>query len=488
MNRVLSTLNSNIVAYAQRTAISDGIRSWSYSELGEIVTNVSEKLRSYVPELKCRIGIYLPNSAKYIFTYYALMAAEHLPFLIDNASNKTELAAIRQSCGVFHFIIEERFFEKFPLENFMSLGSIGDGLLLISSAVDRNAVPQALEDTVTCRFTSGSGGIPKCLEFSDEAIVSAAETWVAGTKLTIDDKVLCLAALSNGLAFNTSLLSTFLVGGELHIYTGIMMAARVLDAVDQRKITRIVGFPAIYRHLVLLESDSATTANRLNHAISASAVLDPKIRKEFHTRFGVDISDYYGIAETGPVTFETDPKYQEGLGRPLPGVDIRITSAVADGFGKVQVKTKSFASRYLNHKDKFESKKTADGYYATDDLGEIIDGRLYLRGKTSKTGNIGGRIVHLSEVNNFIGGITGVKDCEIFVDTDKNMQDILHAVIVADAGMSRGDIVSSCRADLAGFKIPSRITFVDTIPRSGVGKITFNSLRETVKNCVAAEE
>ena len=74
--------------------------------------------------------------------------------------------------------------------------------------------------TQVCRFTSGTTGRPKCLEFSGDAVVSAARNWVLGTGMTGEDRTLCLAALSNGLAFNTSLLSTFLAGGELHFLKG----------------------------------------------------------------------------------------------------------------------------------------------------------------------------------------------------------------------------------------------------------------------------
>ena len=481
MNKVLTNLYRSIDEHSCQIAVNDGHEEWDYAKLGDHISIVQEKLYEISQGRQLRIGIYLQNSANYISSYYGVIAGKCLPFLIDKASNKAELNSIHNTCGVSHFIIDESTLDKFPLDNVQQVTSLDKGIVLIACKSEPNATPPTLDDTVTCRFTSGSSGVPKCLEFNDTAIVSAAESWLAGTKLKNGDKILCIAGMSNGLAFNTSLLSIIIAGAELHLYTGIMMAARILDVINQRQITRLVGFPAIYQHMASLKTTPESQNCSLTLAISASASLDPDIRGKFLQRFGLDISDYYGIAETGPVTFESDPSYNEGLGLPLPGVELRVVNSCSEKSGAIQIKTKSFASCYLNHFGEFSKKLTPDGYYKSDDLGIIYNDRLYLHGTSSKSANIGGRNVYTTEISSLIQRMPGMADVELFIDKDKHGLDVLHALVVAAPTVTRETIVSACRSDLASYKVPSRITFVDKIPRSGVGKATLSTLLELVQ-------
>ena len=101
------------------------------------------------------------------------------------------------------------------------------------------------------------------------------------------------------------------------------------------------------------------------------APLWPDVREEFRARFSLDISDYYGIAETGPVTFELDEDYTSGLGKPLPGVELRIAADEGADDGEVLVRTESMASGYLNHPGLFEERVDADGFYHSGDRGRI---------------------------------------------------------------------------------------------------------------------
>jgi acyl-CoA synthetase (AMP-forming)/AMP-acid ligase II len=481
MNRILQKFICSTEVFGDRTALADGRETLTYSELKVKVDGFCAAARALMPDGARRVAVYMQNSSDYVACYFGLIAAGCIPFLIDRSSNRVELSAIQKSCGLDHFAMEVSGANKFPLPGSRVIGPLGGNVVLVSTSSEIIELPLTLNDTSVCRFTSGSGGLPKCLEFSDDAVISAAETWVEGTGLGQQDRIFCIAALSNGLAFNTSLLSTFLVGAELHLYTGIVMASRILDALVERRVTRFVGFPVIYRHLSSLDLIRHPTPSFLNLAISSSAVLNPEVRVKFFDRFGLDISDYYGIAETGPVTFETDSSLRKGIGQALPGVELRIGSAEEEFSGLVQVKTKYLASRYLNHPGLFESKLTQDGFYVSDDAGELIDGRLYIRGNIGKVANIGGRNVQLSEIRNFLAGIEGVAEAELFVDQDSADRDILHAVIVPGRGLTRKDVVVACRQNLAGFKVPSRITFVNELPRSGVGKITLSALRQIVK-------
>jgi acyl-coenzyme A synthetase/AMP-(fatty) acid ligase len=338
--------------------------------------------------------------------------------------------------------------------------------------------------TQVCRFTSGTTGRPKCLEFSGDAVVSAARNWVLGTGMSAGDRTLCLAALSNGLAFNTSLLSTFLAGGELHFLKGAPLTRPVARRIAEAEITRLVAFPTLYRNFVAPGGPDPAAMASLRHAISAGAPLWPDVREEFRARYGLDISDYYGIAETGPCTFERDPGYHHGLGEPLPGVEIRIAPGPDDGegpdaAGEVLVRTSSMASGYLNHPGLFEGRLDADGFYHSGDRGRIVDGRLHLVGRTQDHINVAGRKIDPTEIVAVVSALEGVTEAVAFADEDLNREALVHLVVVAaNGGPTKSAVAEACRSRLAPYKVPGRISFVPAIPRNGIGKPRIALLRE----------
>jgi acyl-CoA synthetase (AMP-forming)/AMP-acid ligase II len=446
----------------------------SYSGFRERIDEAARALREVLPGTR-HIGFCLANGPEYVILYFASLYAGHLPLLLDASFNTGEIEAIRSDCGLDALVIEKARAEALDIPGKDAPVPFGDEVVLLPLMRQGEPAFRPRPSTQVCRFTSGTTGRPKCLEFSGEAVVSAARNWVLGTGMTERDRTLCLAALSNGLAFNTSLLSTFLAGGELHFLKGVPLTRPVARRIAESAITRLVAFPTLYRNFVAPGGPDASLMASLEHAISAGAPLWPDVREEFRSRYGLDISDYYGIAETGPVTFERDATHHAGLGKSLPGVEIRIAADDGDA-GEVLVRTASMASGYLNHPGLFEKRLDADGFYHSGDRGRIVDGRLHLVGRTQDHINVAGRKIDPTEIVAVVRGLDGVEDAVAFADEDLNREALVHLVVVGE--LTRTAVTEACRSRLAPWKIPGRISFVGQIPRTGIGKPRIAMLRE----------
>jgi acyl-coenzyme A synthetase/AMP-(fatty) acid ligase len=474
-------LGDALTRYAGRRALVGGAETWSYAELGESIAAAARLLQQLAPgPARRHIGFRLGNGPAYVTGYFAALSAGHLPLLLDASFNTGEIAAIREDCGLDALILAASQVEELDLpgaQRPMSLGRDVAWLPLVSARPPR-FTPHPTTDV--CRFTSGSTGRPKCIEFSGAAVVAAARHWAVGTDLLKHDRVLCLAALSNGLAFNTSLLATFLVGGELHVPQGAPLTRRVARWIADHRITRLVAFPALYRHFATPGGPDAGALASLRHAISAGAPLWPDVREAFRSRYGLDISDYYGVAETGPCTFERDPNHHVGQGQPLPGVDLAIAPGGEDPeTGEVLVRTASMATGYLNHPGMFAARLDADGFYHSGDHGRIIDGRLHLIGRTQDHINVAGRKIDPAEIVAVVSALDGVHDALAFPDEDLNRDAMVHLVVVAGRrDLTRSVVAQACRSRLAAYKVPGRISFVPEIPRNGIGKARLAALRE----------
>lgn len=472
---IREALRDGLGRYRRRTAVVGSSEALSYEELGR-------RIEAAVPLLGARhVGFCLANRPEYVILYFATLFAGHLPLLLDANFNTGEIEAIRSDCGLDALVIERAKVDGLDLPGKGEPIPFGEDVVVLPLARrgDPSFAPRST--TEVCRFTSGTTGRPKCLEFSGHAVVSAARNWVLGTEMTGDDRTLCLAALSNGLAFNTSLLSTFLAGGELHFLKGAPLTRPVARRIAESGITRLVAFPTLYRNFAAPGGPDASLLAGLKHAISAGAPLWPDVREEFRSRYGLDISDYYGIAETGPVTFERDASHHTGLGQPLPGVDLRIAPGAEDPpeAGEVLVRTASMASGYLNHPGLFEQRVDAEGFYHSGDRGRIADGRLHLVGRTQDHINVAGRKIDPTEIVAVVSALDGVADAVAFPDEDLNREALVHLVVVAAREeLTRAAVAEACRSRLAPYKVPGRISFVQEIPRTGIGKPRIAVLRE----------
>jgi acyl-CoA synthetase (AMP-forming)/AMP-acid ligase II len=489
---IQDTMAGCLERHAGRRAVVSGPMALSYGELGERIHAAAGRLRHSLPGEGVRhVGFCLGNRPEYVVLYFAALHAGHLPLLLDANFNVSEIEAIRADCGLDALVIERAKAEGLDVpgkgEPVVFEGDTeGNTVLLPLSGLGEPPF-RPRPETQVCRFTSGSTGRPKCLEFSGHAVVSAARNWVLGTGMTGEDRTLCLAALSNGLAFNTSLLSTFLAGGELHFLKGVPLTRPVARWIEELGITRLVAFPTLYRNFVAPGGPDRSAMASLRHAISAGAPLWPDVREEFRSRYGLDISDYYGIAETGPCTFERHAEHHAGLGEPLPGVEIRIAPGTGDSpdpedAGEVLVRTASMASGYLNHPGLFEKRMDADGFYHSGDRGRIVDGRLHLVGRTEDHINVAGRKIDPVEIVAVVRELGGVEDALAFPDEDLNREALVHLVVVAgDGGPTVEAVTRACRSRLAPYKIPGRISFVNEIPRTGIGKPRIALLREQLR-------
>jgi acyl-CoA synthetase (AMP-forming)/AMP-acid ligase II len=413
---------------------------------------------------RARVAIIRKNAPAYVSDLLAVLADGGVPFLMDPALGAAEIAALHRDCG-FDAILHD---ESPPLPPTDRTATCATTQLWLPPR--RNLSRSPLHPTTeVCRLTSGSTRSPACIEFSGAAVVAAAQGWCSASDLGVADRILCFAGLYNGLAFNTSLIPGLICGASLFIPSGLPSPSNVerhLDAIDP---TVLVAFPVAYDHLAASRVERPPH-DRLRLALSSAAPLSAKTSATVAERL-IPIADYYGIAETGPLTFNSAPVPGGGQGYLLPGVSIRIESA-EDGVGVLLAKSSSMGTKYLNHPGQFESRITADGYYRTTDRGSLTsDGELHLAGRLARSFNIGGRKISSQEVEDLLTSHPAVAAGAVAVVTPEGGRPFLGALAVRTADLDAVELRRYCLARAAPFKVPERIVFVEALPVSGTGKV-----------------
>ena len=445
--------------------ISDRRQELSGKALRDIVDGIVNEYSTCGIGAGSRVGIWSRNSVSYVVSYLALLKLQAVPFLLDHELTWMELKVLFRSCGI-QFLLHES-----DMHNITCLGVSfsQNGLDVIGTDCKTwEDSPDLHPSTEVCRFTSGTSGVPNCIEFSGSAVVNAAEGWCAGTGLNRSDRILCYASLSNGLAFNTSLLPAVLKGCRLHVSSALPTARSVEHNVRMRQPTWIVGFPALFDSLARSAIDpyAFRTVKRL---VSSSAPLSVKTSQRVLDVVGVGISNYYGIAEAGPVTFSFPHSIGNGdLGKSLPGVSIKAGSLTKPG--RVAVKTNSMGTRYLNAPGLFESRLDASGHFVTEDMGALDGGRLILHGRRTDVINVGGRKISASEVEAALLAIPEITESAVFgLEVGDDIS--LCAAITDPVAITDAEIRSRLQDLIAPYKIPSRIFRTTKIPRTSTGKL-----------------
>ncbi len=483
-----------LTAHRDRTAVTDRSVELTYGSLVEASSTFAERLGEWVDGQRggwpdhhdrLRIGLYAANSTEYVVAYLGILRQRWVPFLIDPSMGVAEIDHIVESCSL-DAVVHDR---ALPGRSPVSTAGVIAGMTVSAVCYEPTERHELLDATEVCRFTSGSTGFANCIEFSGAAVYGAATSWADGTGLAPSDRILCFAGLSNGLAFNTSLLPAFLSGASLHLATGLPSAGHVVRLLSRTRATRLTGFPALYDSMARrgMEAEEAEDMARLRIAVSSGAPLRAETAAALRESAGLTVSNYYGVAETGPLTFDPEPGSGPGLGIALPGVSFR-TEGTRDRPGPIRVRSMSMGSRYLNAPSVFESRLDDEGHYCTGDNGYLVDGHLVLAGRSGRTLNIGGRKVDPIEVRDLLRDLPGVADAVVLGDSKDNEDDMVVAVVAGGNGLHAEDLRTACLARLAAFKAPEQIFVVDALPGNSIGKTPVEAVRAIVRNLRARRE
>jgi acyl-CoA synthetase (AMP-forming)/AMP-acid ligase II len=483
---MLSAIFADILArHADRTALSDPEQTFTYRGLDQAAAEVAALLEPRVGAAPgARVGVLAANSAGYVVWYLALLRLGAVPFLMDAALGPGEVAAVAEDCSLDLLVHDAR-----------DLGALAG--VPVGEAYGLHATPlhpgvqrryPLHPETEVCRFTSGSTGKPNCIEFSGDAVARAAANWTAGSGLHAEDRIACFAALSNGLAFNTSLLAAFGPGASLHLTRGLPTGAHIARMLERTRASWLVGFPALYESVVRRALGGAVFG-RVRIAISSGAPLRPETRRAFAALAGVPVSNYYGVAETGPLTFTPAPDADGGLGVLLPGVELAAGDA-PDRPAEIRVRSQSMGTRYLNAPGVFEDRIGGDGRYRTGDEGYLRAGELFLTGRTGRMINFGGRKIDPVEVGNVLRRLAGVRDAVVFEVPDKHGEPAVAAAVVPepDAVLDADALRAHCGGELAAYKVPGFFRLVEEIPANSIGKPSLEKLRSLVAPAAARDE
>jgi malonyl-CoA/methylmalonyl-CoA synthetase len=241
--------------------------------------------------------------------------------------------------------------------------------------------------------------------------------------------------------------------------------------------TVMMGVPTFYTRLLANPAFTREAAQHMRLFICGSAPLLESTFAEFEDRTGMRILERYGMSEAVIIT--SNPLVGEripgSVGYPLPGVQLRIGGGAETGV--IEIRGPSVFSGYWRMPEKTAEEFTADGWFITGDVGRTDpDGRVWISGRAKDLIISGGYNVYPKEIELVLDELPGVVESAVIGVPHPDFGEGVVAVLIGQG--EEAAIVAQARAQLAAFKAPKRVVFVEDLPRNAMGKVQKNLLRE----------
>jgi long-chain acyl-CoA synthetase len=336
-------------------------------------------------------------------------------------------------------------------------------------------------------FSSGTTGLPKAVRHTHAALHEAARHWRDALRLTRRDRIQVATPPSHilGLLNILTALCTG-VGVRLHRRFDI---DRMLYHIENDRITVEMAVAPIALAIASHPNLESYDLSSLRFIMWGATPVSPSVAETVTRRTGVGWVPAYGTTELPVIACNPlDGARLDAVGRPVPGVDLRVVSLdtgepVHPGeVGEIQARSMSLMAGYLPAETTAEAIR--DGWYRTGDVGWLdADGWLRITDRLKEMIKVRGFQVAPAEIEAVLHGHPAVKDCAVFGVPDGINGEAIVAAVAARAP-SDGEAVAAdltARVDqrLASYKHLSRVVFVDDIPRLPSGKVLRRVLKES---------
>lgn len=380
------------------------------------------------------------------------------------------------------------------------LGELPDGVPVmtmgeVAAAMDEDRpqeTPAAVEemgpeDPALIVFTSGTTGEPRGVVHAYRYLMgqrAQAEHWFGSRK---GDLAWCTTATGWSKSARNVFLAPWLTGAAAVIHDGRFDPAKRLDFAEALGVNVLCQAPTEYR--MLARRTQLRPLPALRRMVSAGEPLDPETIAAFREATGLEPADGYGQTETGHVTANLvgEPVRQGSMGKPLPGMDVRIVppeDGSETGAGELQLRAASsptFFSRYLDG-ERFEGE-----WWQTGDLVRADeDGYLFFEGRGDDIILSAGYRIGPTEVEAALLSHPAVADAAAVAAPDPERGSVVRAIVVLRNG-SAGDSASGddlvrqlqehCKRETAPYKFPRIVEFAAELPKTSSGKIKRAQLR-----------
>jgi len=456
-------------------AIIGGGRTISYSDLADLVRRIGGHLADRGIGPGDIVGVCLRDTAAHLALLYGVARSGAAILPMDVRWTAEERNRIATFFGAKLVLTE-------PGETVgdeLNQAQVADDWWTAVGAADPDRdFPSDDGHGLVLSLSSGTTGIPKGPMHSHKQMHARFATQTITLGFRDDDRFLSALPIYFGAG------RSFVMGMLYHGATVMMMGLPyepqdLVDTIAQEKITVTLLVPTLLRRLLAIAPQDGHLLPGPRLIFTTGAILHPDERDDLLARVSPNLHNYYGSTEGGGLSVLLPSDRGDAVrsvGRLVHNAEAQVVGEdhaplPAGEVGRVRYRGGACATSFYNDpeatKESFQ-----DGWFYPGDLGKFdAEGRLYLVGRVKDMIIRGGINIYPAEIEQVLLGHDAVRDVAAVAWPSRELGEEVAAFVVAAAPVEEGDLLTYCRENLARYKVPRGVFFVDALPRNGFGKV-----------------
>jgi long-chain acyl-CoA synthetase len=516
---VVALFDEAVRAFGDKPAFDCFGKSMTYREIDAAATAVAAWLQAKLGVKRGdRIALMCPNIFAFPIAMLGIVRAGAAQVNVNPLYTPRELAHQLNDAGVETIIIFggstpvlAEVIDQTPVRTVVTV-DLGDGagLPIASPAVDARLAgavrfadvlaegkglafaPVALsgEDILFFQYTGGTTGLSKGAVLTHRNLVANAEQFKAFLPEAGEPgrEVVVLALPLYHIFGLMMMLAYSALGAKAVLIPNPRDMDGFIDAIRQAKFSVIPGVNTLFQGLTAHPRFGEVDLSNYKVAIGGGAAVIEATSARWKALTGHHIKEGYGLSETSPILCLNPMSvtaFTGTCGLPLPSTEVKLLDEdgreVAEGeAGEICCRGPQVMRGYWNNDEANRAAFTDDGFFRTGDVGVLTEGgfvKIVDRKKDMVI--VSGFNVYPNEVEATVTACAGIAECACIGVPDEKTGEALrvYAVKAAGATVCDADVIAHCRKDLAGYKVPKQIVFIDALPKSNVGKILRRELR-----------
>lgn len=497
-------LTNGASKYPAKTAIISGEKRLTYEAFNDRVNRLGNAMKALGIRKGDRMGLLLFNTYCFVEAYFAglklgaivvplnyRLVCEEIKFLINNSG-----VTILFYDGEFHETIAKIQESARSPKHFVAIGaqpshaSHGYESFLSSGNPEELEFSASNDDPCQIIYTSATTGKPKGVVLSHRNIIWNMFNTIIGREHRPGEVSLIISPLFHVAALNNHFTIQVALGGT-SILVKRFDPEIILTYIEQEKVNVISGSPAMFNLLLQYTKLDHFETNSITKCTSGSAALPDKIREQLLEVFPNTggISDLYGCTEGSPtitaLSARDSFRKKNSVGLPAPFVEVRVVDekgkpSPPNQVGELVCRGPNVMEGYWKDRQA-TAEAIKNSWLFTGDLARVDeDGYVYIVDRKKDMIISGGENIYPREIEGSLLRHPSMSDVAVIGVPHEIWGETVKAFIVVKEGAKIGEaeVIEFCRQNMASYKKPTIVEFVDLIPRNAAGKTLKKMLGE----------
>jgi len=507
-------LNIATAICPDKNAIVFEDKRYTFSQLNERVNRLANGLMKLGVKKGDRVAFLQVNCNQCVETYFAVAKAGAIYLPLNFRAKEKELAYMLNTAEAITMIAGERYIpmmqsiqpELKDLKNLISIEKKHDDMLFYEDVISSSPADEVVteiddDDTTMLMYTAGTTGFPKGVMLSHNSFsVYMLENVTPADPMAEESNILTVPLYH---VAGIQAMMAAIYGGRTLVMERQFDPKEWMELVEREKVNRAMMVPTMLKQLLDHPDFGKHNLSSIKVITYGAAPMPiPVIKKALEVFPGVSFINAFGQTETGSTITALSPEDHvltgtpeeidkklnrlSSIGKPMSDIEMKVVDDEGNTLptgeaGEILARGPRVMSGYWKDDEKTAQTIDKDGWVHTGDVGYVDEaGYYFLSGRSSDMIIRAGENISPEELENAIRDHPKVEDVAVIGVPDETWGEEPRAVIIPKKGEkpTEEEIMEHCRVNLASFKRPRSVVFVDDLPRNPMGKLIKMDIRE----------